>query len=76
MFIHRRMVSVVEKQEQAGMSYTLVATAKNEGPYLLEWVAYHRMIGFDNILIFQNDSDDYTHETLRILDSLGVVQYR
>ena len=70
------MVSVVEKQEQAGMSYTLVATAKNEGPYLLEWVAYHRMIGFDNILIFQNDSDDYTHETLRILDSLGVVQYR
>ena len=58
------------------MSYTLVATAKNEGPYLLEWVAYHRMIGFDNILIFQNDSDDYTHETLRIMDTLGIVTYR
>jgi len=58
------------------MSYTLVATAKNEGPYLLEWVAYHWMIGFDNILIFQNDSDDYTDETLRILDELGIVQYR
>lgn len=60
----------------AGTTYTLVATAKNEGPYLLEWVAFHRMIGFDNILIFQNDSDDGTHEVLRILDDLGVVKYR
>ena len=76
MFIHRRLASVVEKQEQAGMSYTLVATAKNEGPYLLEWVAYHRAIGFDNILIFQNDSTDYTHEILRVLDELGIVSYR
>ena len=58
------------------MSYTLVATAKNEGPYLFEWVAYHWMIGFDNILMFQNDSDDHTDETLRILDDLGIIQYR
>ncbi|MCG6904550.1 MAG: glycosyltransferase family 2 protein [Rhodobacter sp.] len=58
------------------MSYTLVATAKNEGPYLLEWVAYHRMIGFDNILIFQNDSDDLTDETLKVLREIGAVDYR
>jgi glycosyl transferase family 2 len=58
------------------MSYTLVATAKNEGPYLLEWVAYHRMIGFDDILIFQNDSDDLTDEILKVMRDLGLVQYR
>ena len=33
---------------------TLVATVKNEGPYLWEWVAHHNSIGFDNIVIFQN----------------------
>ncbi len=57
------------------MSYTLVATAKNEAPYFLEWVAYHRMIGFDNILIYQNDSDDLTDETLKVLNKIGAVRY-
>lgn len=57
------------------MSYTLVATAKNEGPYFLEWVAYHRMIGFDNILIYQNDSDDLTHTILKILARIGAIRY-
>jgi hypothetical protein len=33
---------------------SLVATVKNEGPYLWEWVAHHNSIGFDNIEIFQN----------------------
>ena len=33
---------------------SLVATVKNEGSYLWEWVAHHNSIGFDNIVIFQN----------------------
>ena len=33
---------------------TLVATVKNEGPYLWEWVAHHNSMVFDNIVIFQN----------------------
>ena len=57
------------------MTYTLVATAKNEAPFLLEWVAYHKMIGFDNIIIYQNDSDDFTDEILKLLRSMGVVKY-
>ena len=36
-------------------TFTLVSTVKDEAPYLWEWVAYHRMIGFNDILIFQND---------------------
>ncbi|WP_069300330.1 glycosyltransferase family 2 protein [Neptunicoccus sediminis] len=56
--------------------FTLVATAKNEGPYLLEWVAYHRSIGFDNIIIFQNDSEDFTGKILTCLDEIGAVRYR
>jgi len=24
---------------------------KNEGPFILEWVAYYKLLGFDNIVI-------------------------
>ncbi|MEL7116856.1 MAG: glycosyltransferase family 2 protein [Pseudomonadota bacterium] len=57
------------------MTFTLVATAKNEAPFLLEWVAYHKMIGFDHIIIYQNDSNDMTDRMLRILREMGVVRY-
>ena len=57
------------------MKYTLVTTAKNEAPYFLEWVAYHRMIGFDRIMIYQNDSDDLTDETLKVLQGIGAIDY-
>jgi hypothetical protein len=53
----------------------LVATAKNEAPYLLEWVAHHLELGFDDILLYQNDSDDLTHETMTLLQEMGVVAY-
>ena len=48
----------------------LVATVKNEGPNILEWVAHHRLCGFDRIQIYQNDSTDTTVQTLRTLDRL------
>ncbi len=53
----------------------LVTTAKNEAPYFLEWVAHHLEIGFTDIVIFQNDSDDLTHEMLSTLRSIGAIQY-
>lgn len=53
----------------------LVTTAKNEGPYFLEWVAHHLEVGFTDIVIFQNDSDDLTHETLCVLREIGAIQY-
>jgi hypothetical protein len=53
----------------------LVTTARNEAPYFLEWVAHHLEVGFTDIVIFQNDSDDLTHETLSALRSIGAIQY-
>ena len=40
------------------MQFTLVTTVRNEGPYLWEWVAHHRMIGFDIMIVFQKFSYD------------------
>lgn len=58
------------------MRATLVASARNEGTAILEWVAWHRLIGFTDFLMFQNDSDDGTDEMLSVLHEIGVVEYR
>jgi hypothetical protein len=54
----------------------IVGCMKNEGPYILEWVAYHRAIGFDNFLIYTNDCTDHTDDILNRLQDLGVLQHR
>ena len=38
----------------------LVGTAKNEGPFLLEWVCWQRMLGFTDIVIVTNDCTDHS----------------
>ncbi|PID35996.1 MAG: hypothetical protein CR993_07480 [Rhodobacterales bacterium] len=55
---------------------TLITTAKNEAPYIWEWVAYHRLIGFNNIIMFQNDSDDGTHEIMHSLAKHDFITYK
>lgn len=55
--------------------FFLALTVKNEAPNLLEWVAYHRSIGFTDIAIYQNDSEDTTQKLLRTMAKAGFIQY-
>lgn len=41
------------------MKACIVAIAKDEGPYLLEWASYHIALGFDRIFLYDNDSSDH-----------------
>ncbi|HWL58450.1 MAG TPA: glycosyltransferase family 2 protein [Paracoccus sp. (in: a-proteobacteria)] len=52
---------------------TIVTMAKDEGPYILEWVAYHHLLGFTDILVYTNDCTDGTDELLDALAELGLV---
>lgn len=54
----------------------IVACMKNEAPYILEWIAYHRAIGVDNFLIYTNDCTDGTDAILQRLMAMGVVEHR
>ncbi len=54
----------------------IVGCMKNEAPYIVEWVAYHRAIGIDNFLIYTNDCTDGTDEILDRLQQMGVVEHR
>lgn len=53
----------------------IVSTMKNEGPYILEWIAYHRSIGFDDFVLFSNDCTDGSNLMLNRLDQLGVIHH-
>jgi len=50
-------------------------TVKDEGPFILEWVAWSRLIGFSSIYIAQNDSTDGTIELLECLHDAGIITY-
>jgi hypothetical protein len=54
----------------------IVTTMKNEGPFILEWLAYHRAIGFDDILVYTNDCTDGTDTMLDMLMDKGIVIHR
>lgn len=54
----------------------IVGCMKNEAPYIVEWVAYHRQIGIDDFLIYTNDCSDGTDAILQRLQQMGVVQHR
>lgn len=52
----------------------IAAIVKNEGPYLLEWIAHHRAIGIERFFIADNGSDDGGRELLVELQKIGIVE--
>lgn len=53
----------------------LLTAVKNEGPDLLEWVAYHRLVGFDPIIVYSNDCDDGSDLLLDALARIGWIEH-
>lgn len=62
-------------QEPTEFKYNtaIVAIVKNEGPYIAEWIDFHKKIGFDKFYIYNNDSTDNTVNILQKYISEGVV---
>lgn len=57
------------------MKTTAVTCVKNEGPFVLEWIAYNRVIGITGQLFYSNDCDDGTDTLLDGLAGHGVIQH-
>lgn len=51
----------------------VVAIMYNEGRYLEEWIAYHRIVGVDHFYLYDNGSDDNTRELLISYEKKGIV---
>ncbi|CUH85569.1 glycosyltransferase family 2 protein [Thalassovita mediterranea] len=52
-----------------------VLTVRNEGAFLLEWLAHHRMVGFTDFLVFSNDCQDGTDLMLDRLQDMGQLTH-
>ncbi len=53
----------------------VVATVRNEGVYLLEWIAYHQAIGFEHFFIYSNNNDEGSDQLLAALSKNGVITW-
>lgn len=53
----------------------IVSAMRNEGIHLLEWLAYHRVIGFSLPVICTNDCDDGSDQLLDRLAEAGAVTH-
>src|SRR6185295_19994368 len=52
---------------------TICAVVKNEYPYLLEWIAFHKLQGVEHFYIYDNGSTDGSYKLLEELERRGVV---
>ncbi len=53
----------------------LMSCMKNEGIHLLEWLAYHRVIGFGPVVICSNDCTDGSGHLLDTLAAWGEIDH-
>lgn len=53
--------------------FVSVTPMKNEGPFVLEWVAHNQAIGIDQMVVMTNDCTDGTDALLERLDQRGVL---
>ena len=64
---------VVRQSTPPARGICAIASARNEGPYLLEWIAYHRAIGVESIFLYTNNNSDGSDELLSALAKSRVI---
>lgn len=53
------------------MRYLVISSMRDEGAFIVEWVAWQRMLGFTDILVVTNDCTDHSPELLDALAAAG-----
>ncbi|MDJ0631445.1 MAG: glycosyltransferase family 2 protein [Rhodobacter sp.] len=48
---------------------------RNEGPFIVEWVSWYRMLGFDHILVATNDCTDHSPQLLGTFRDAGWLDH-
>ncbi|MGR3795310.1 glycosyltransferase family 2 protein [Vannielia sp. SX4] len=64
-----------DTSEDTKATYTIMSMMKDEGHCLIEWVAYHNHIGFDNICVYTNNCNDGTDAMLMRLEEMGYCKH-
>ena len=65
----------VKNPDKFKYNLAIVAIMKNEGPYLQEWIEFHKMLGVEKFYLYDNESDDDTKNILKPYIKSGLVDY-
>ena len=57
----------------AKAKFGLTAIIRCEAPYLIQWIAHHRVLGFEQITIYDHESNDGTSRILAPLAQAGII---
>ena len=55
---------------------SVASIARNEGPYIKEWIEYHKIVGVERFYFYDNESSDNTKEVLAPYIKDGTVIYK
>ena len=54
---------------------TVVCSMRNEGPFIVEWLAWYRMLGFDEVVVVTNNCTDRSPDLLDALQAAGWLHH-
>jgi len=57
------------------MRFTVVASVRNEGPFVVEWVTWYRRMGFTDIVLVSNDCSDHSPQLMDALQTAGWISH-
>ena len=76
---YRALAGLSAEEYKSGKKFKyFIAVAciiKNEGPYLKEWLEYHKLIGVEHFYVYDNESTDDTKDILKPYIDSGEVTY-
>lgn len=58
-----------------GVRYTVICSVKDEGPFLVEWICWQRLLGFTDIVIVTNACTDRSPQLLDALAAAGWITH-
>ena len=53
------------------MRITVVASMRNEGAFIVEWLAWYKMLGFTDVVVVTNACTDRSPQLLDALEAAG-----
>ena len=62
---------------QAQMDLAITSIQRNRGPWIMEWLAFHMVVGFNRFFLYAHQCDDDTvHLLLRLAQQYPIVLHQ
>ncbi|MBN6049691.1 glycosyltransferase family 2 protein [Lactobacillus helveticus] len=69
------LLSRKKKYKSPRYKLSIVLIIKNEADYIIEWIEYYKLLGFDRMYIYDNDSTDDVYQKILKYIKSALVDY-